>query len=179
MIKKMANVLMTVFLMMACNCPALAEEPVYTKEELARMSAAAAGVKAEDLEKVMVINQEATAYFGYLLCENMLPSTSQKDLNRLEAKINPPAYVVKYPVQVVIDIEMKLAQINQQYTLKKSGIDKPWKVIAGYRIGADKKKTVLKLPSEENQKKANDKLPELMKDINSQMTLTTPSRGSL
>ena len=99
----MTNALIAVVMMMSCNYPALAEEPVYTKEELAKMAAEAAGAKADDFEKVMETNQEATAYFGYLLCENMLPSTSQNDLKRLEAKIYPPTYIVKYPVQVIID----------------------------------------------------------------------------
>ena len=130
----------------------------FSEEELAK-------IKPEDVQKTMLIAQEAVAFFNFMSCENMLPSTPKGSIKRSESIIVNPEFPVRFPVKVVTNVEVKNTVPGyQKYTLEKAEANIPWRVSSGVQLNADSKKIFdLKLPSQEDQKKANDKLPELLK----------------
>ncbi len=160
-----------VTLITLCAFPVIAKDgPVSSEEELANKASSISSVNPEEVKKMISDLQEATAFFSFLSYQNMLPSTPNDIIKRFEATMEPTEYSVKYPLKVVIDIELTdPSQGHQKYTLEKSAANKPWKVLSGYQLDTRKKKIAdLKLPSQENQKIANDKVPVLMKNKNTQ-----------
>jgi len=147
-----------------------ADEPTYSEDELFKMAASASSLNVEDVKNAFALIQEATVFFNILSCENALPSTPNKIIKRFEAKLDPPEFIVKYPVNVIIEIELNDPAAGfQQYTMEKLALNKAWEVHSAFQLSAEKKKVaVLKLPSQSNQKKANDKVPESIKEWNDQ-----------
>ncbi|MGE5172282.1 MAG: hypothetical protein ACM3MD_00480 [Betaproteobacteria bacterium] len=167
----MVYAVLLVTLITLCVFQAIAEEgPALSEEELANKAASVSSVNPEEVKRMISALQEATAFFSFMSYQNMLPSTPNDIVKRFEATMEPSEYSIKYPLKVVIDIDLKGASHGyQKYTLEKSAVNKPWKVLSGYQLDTRKKKIAdLKLPSQENQKKANDKVPILMKNINTQ-----------
>ena len=144
--------------------------PASSEEELANKAASVSSVNPEEVKKMISALQEATAFFSFMSYQNMLPSTPNDIIKRFEATMEPSEYSIQYPLKVVIDIELRdPSRGHQKYTLEKSAVNKPWKVLSGYQLDTRKKKIAdLKLPSQENQKIANDKVPVLMKNKRTQ-----------
>jgi len=114
----------------------------------------------EEVKQTMAIMEEASAFFGFMMNESLLPSTPNGTVARSRAMLDYPGGALTYPLNVTIHVELKnTASEYQKYTLEKAGTNMPWNVLSGSQLNAENEKIAeLTLPSETGQKKAYDAL---------------------
>jgi len=121
----------------------------------------------EEINESFRMMKEGTSFFLYLLSTNALPETAFETVTNSVAALDPPSFAVTYPAKVRVDVRRKDGAMHV-YSLSKHSLSNTWVVADAWEEDADKRHSPLKLPTEADQMSANEALPAMMHEWNSE-----------
>jgi hypothetical protein len=126
----------------------------------------------QEINETCKLLWEGTSFFIYLLSTNALPATPTNSVAKTVQVLDPPTFKGTYPVKVRVDVKRKQGDMHV-YSLIKNTPSNNWFFSTGWEVTNGVKGSLLKLPSDADQIRANDALPAMMQEWESEEQCST------
>jgi hypothetical protein len=147
-------------------CPALRSQTnkSYSDAEVVGMAAELSKQSPESVLQSFQVLKEAGSIFCYMLCSNLMPSTSTNDISTFAFYSDPPSFTNHYPLRVKGKVNLKNTPARLHvYIMEKAATNMQWRIVSGWLTDTNEARlSELKLPTDADERQANGQLPKLL-----------------